>query len=80
MSIVWSVQILAIFGFEIYKNWKSSENRVCHGNGEEIQQIFTFIFITQYKLEWAKFQKNIFFYFQAILEGVRFSQRVTHDL
>ena len=39
MNIVWSVQILASFGFEIYKKVENSENRGCHGNGEENQQI-----------------------------------------
>ena len=40
MSIVWSVQMLASFGFEIYKKLQNSENHGCHGNGEENQQIF----------------------------------------
>ena len=44
MSIVWLVQILASFGFGIYKKKKkkmeNSENRGCHGNGEENQQFF----------------------------------------
>ena len=42
MSIVWSVQILASLGFEIYKKktLENSENRGCHGNGGENQQIF----------------------------------------
>ena len=51
MSIVWSIQILASFVFEIYKKLEKSENRGCHGNGEENQQFFTFVFITQYKLK-----------------------------
>ena len=40
MSIVWSVQVLASFGFEIYKKLENSENLGCHGNGEENQHIF----------------------------------------
>ena len=62
MSIVWSVQILASFGFEIYKKMENSENRGCHGNSEENQQFFfTFVFITQYKLKMGKVsEKSIF--------------------
>ena len=61
MSIVWSAQILASFGFEIYKKLENSENHGWHGNGKENQQIFTFVFITQYKLKMGKVsEKSIF--------------------
>ena len=40
MSIVWSVQILASFGFEINQKLENSENRGCHGNGEANGQFF----------------------------------------
>ena len=63
MSTVWSVQILASFGLGIYKKLENSDNRGCHGNGEENQHFFTFVFITNYKLNSAKFQKNLFFLF-----------------
>ena len=61
MSIVWSVQILASFGFEIYKKLENSENRGCHGNVRKISKFFTFVFITQYKLKMGKVsEKSIF--------------------
>ena len=61
MSIVWSVQILASFGFEINKKMENSENRGCHGNGEAKRHFFTFVFITQCKLKMGKVsEKSIF--------------------
>ena len=72
MSIVWSVQILASFGFEIYKkNWKIQKIVVALKTARKISKFFAFVFIAQYKLKMDKVsEKSIFFYFQAILEGV----------
>ena len=71
MSIDWSVQILASFGFEIYKKWKIQKIVVAMETVRKISKFFTFMFITQYKLKMGQFsEKSIFFYFQAILEGV----------
>ena len=65
MSIIWSVQISASFGFEIYKKKKleNSENRGCHGNGEVNQQIFYIcVHHTIYVKNGQSFRKkNLFF-------------------
>ena len=61
MSIVWSVQILASFGFEIYKNWKIQKIVVAMETVRKISKFFTFVFITQYKLKMGKVsEKSIF--------------------
>ena len=62
MSSVWSVQILASFGFEIYKkNWKIQKIMVAMETVRKISTFFTFVFITQYKLKMGRVsEKSIF--------------------
>ena len=62
MSIVWSVQILASFGFGIYKkNWKIQKIVVAMETVRKISKFFTFVFITQYMSKMGKVsEKSIF--------------------
>ena len=62
MSLVWSVQILASSGFEIYKkNWKIKKIVVAMETVRKISKFFTFVFITQYRLKMGNVSEKYIF-------------------